>query len=149
MATSLTGLVGDVGGTNARFALAHVRAGAITVDEPKALPAKDYPKAEDAVRAFLASDPETALRLLTGRHSTVHRGTVRTLEQIIDAERVGGTFDPSLDTATLAYAILRISEGFLYADVVAARSVDIDRAVTVIDALLSGLDRAPAPASRC
>ena len=101
------------------------------------------------LRAFLASDPETALRLLTGRHSTVHRGTVRTLEQIIDTERVGGTFDPSLDTPTLAYAILRISEGFLYADVVAARSVDIDRAVTVIDALLRGLDRAPAPASRC
>ena len=40
-------VLGDVGGTNARFALAHVRAGAITVDEPKALPAKDYPKASD------------------------------------------------------------------------------------------------------
>lgn len=53
MTETLTGLVGDVGGTNARFALAHVRAGAITIDEPKALPAADYPKAEDAVRAFL------------------------------------------------------------------------------------------------
>ena len=111
------------------------------------------------LRAFLESDPETALRLLTGSHSTVHRGTVRALEQIIDAERAGATFDPSLDTRTLAYAILRISEGFLYADVVAARAADVhraadvDRAVTVIEALLRGLDlrardRAPAPASR-
>jgi hypothetical protein len=65
----------------------------------------------------------------------------RDLEELIDAERSGGTFDPGLDTPTLAYAILRISEGFLYADVIVDRAVDVDRAVTVIDALLSGLSR--------
>jgi AcrR family transcriptional regulator len=93
------------------------------------------------LRAFLESDPETALRLLTGSRSTVHRGMARALEELIDAERSGGTFDPGLDTPTLAYAILRISEGFLYADVIVDRAVDVDRAVTVIDALLSGLSR--------
>jgi AcrR family transcriptional regulator len=101
------------------------------------------------LRAFLQADPETALRLLTGSRSTVHMGTARALEQIIDAERARGTFDPGLDTPTLAYAILRISEGFLYADVVAARLADIDQAVTVIEALLRGLDRVPAPAFPC
>ena len=39
-------------------------------------------------------------------------------------------------------AIVRICEGFLYADVIADRRPDIGRAVRVIEALLSGLDLA-------
>ena len=101
--------------------------------------AKDRP-----LRAFLESDPETALRLLTGTRSTVHRGTAAALEKLIDLERRRGCFDASLDTPTLAYAIVRISDGFLYADVIADRAVDPDRAVTLIQALLGGLDRSSA-----
>ena len=97
------------------------------------------------LRAFLESDPETALRLLTGARSTVHRGMAGALEKLIDLERGRGSFDASLDTPTLAYAILRISEGFLYSDVIADRTPDIDRATTVIEGLLTGLDRRSAP----
>jgi AcrR family transcriptional regulator len=100
------------------------------------------------LRAFLESDPETALRLLTGTRSTVHRGMAGTLERLIDLERGRDCFDPSLDTPTLAYAILRISEGFLYADVIADRAPDIDRAITLIAALLTGLDRRSALVQR-
>ncbi len=100
------------------------------------------------LRVFLEADPETAMRILTGTRSTVHQGMVRALENLIDLERGRGAFDASLDTPTLAYAIVRVSEGFLYADVIADRAPDIGRAVTVIDALLRGLDlvnRAPVP----
>jgi AcrR family transcriptional regulator len=94
------------------------------------------------LHAFLAADPETALRILTGPRSTVHQGMVGALEKLIDLERGRGSFDAGLDTSTLAYAIVRISEGFLYADVVADRAPDIDRAIMVIEALLLGLDLA-------
>ena len=100
------------------------------------------------VRVFLESDPETALRLLTGPRSTVHRGMARALENLIDLERSRGAFEASLDTRTLAFAIVRVSEGFLYSDVVADRTTDIARAVTLIEALLRGLDlvnREPVP----
>jgi len=100
------------------------------------------------LRAFLESDPETALRLLTGAGSTVHRGMARALEQLIDLERGRGNFEASLDTPTLAYAILRICEGFLYADVIADRAPDTDRAITLIAALLTGLDRRSALVER-
>ena len=103
--------------------------------------------ADRSLRVFLESDPETALRILTGTRSTVHAGMARALEKLIDLERGHGSFDASLDTPTLAYAIVRVSEGFLYADVIADRAPDIGRAVTVIEALLRGLDlvhRAPA-----
>jgi AcrR family transcriptional regulator len=97
------------------------------------------------LRAFLESDPETALRLLTGTRSTVHRGMATALEKLIDLERGRGCFEAALDTPTLAYAIVRLSEGFLYADPIADRAPDIDRAVTLIQALLTGLSRHPTP----
>jgi AcrR family transcriptional regulator len=92
------------------------------------------------LHAFLAADPETALRILTGPRSTSHRGMAGALENLIDLERGRGSFEARLDTPALAYAIARISEGFLYSDVIADRAPDIDRAVTVIEALLLGLD---------
>ena len=100
------------------------------------------------VRMFLEADPETALRLMTGTRSAVHQGMAKALENLIDLERGRGAFDASLDTPTLAFAIVRISDGFLYGDVIADRSHDIGRAVTVIEALLRGLNlvnRAPVP----
>jgi hypothetical protein len=98
--------------------------------------------ADRPLRVFLESDPETALRILTGTRSTVHQGTARALEHLIDLERARGAFDATVDTPTLAYAIVRISEGFLYADVIADRPPDTGRAVTVIEALLRGVDLA-------
>ena len=100
------------------------------------------------VRLFLEADPETALRLMTGTRSAVHQGMAKALENLIDLERGRGAFDASLDTPTLAFAILRVSDGFLYGDVLADRTPDIGRAVTVIEGLLRGLDlahRAPVP----
>jgi AcrR family transcriptional regulator len=102
------------------------------------------------MRAFLESDPEAAMRILTGARSTVQRGMARALENLIELERGRGTFEADLDTPTLAYAIVRICEGFLYADVIADRAPDIRRAITLIEALLLGLDlvrRSPAPRS--
>jgi AcrR family transcriptional regulator len=115
--------------------------------------------ADRPLRAFLESDPETALRLLTGTGSAVHAGTAGALENLIDLERRRGSFEASIDTPALAYAIVRLSEGFLYADVIAARAPGIDRApdigraITLIEALLLGLDLSSfpgrGPAFRC
>jgi len=82
------------------------------------------------------------------KQSGTFRDNERIVERVMDSldlERERGCFDASLDTPTLAYAIVRISEGFLYSDVVADRAPDIDRATTVIEALLTGLDRRSAP----
>jgi AcrR family transcriptional regulator len=97
--------------------------------------------ADRPVRMFLESDPETALRVMTGTRSTVHQGMAAVLENLIDLERARGAFDASLDTPTLAFAIIRVADGFLYSDVIADRAPDIDRATTVIEGLLTGLDR--------
>lgn len=92
------------------------------------------------LHAILASDPEMALRICTGTHSRCQQGMTSTLERLIDLEIERGHFGAELDTPTLAYAIVRISEGFLYSDIIADRSPDIERAGTVIEGLLRGLD---------
>jgi AcrR family transcriptional regulator len=96
--------------------------------------------ADRPVRMFLESEPETALRVLTASRSTVHRGMAAALENLIDAERSRGAFDASLDTPTLAFAIVRVADGFLYSDVIADRASGVGRAIIVIEALLRGLD---------
>ena len=103
---------------------------------------------DQALRAFVETDPETALRILTGTRSTVQRGMSRALENLIDLERARGAFVTDLDTPTLAYAVMRICEAFLYADLIADRARDMGRAATVIEALLAGLDQRQRPLSR-
>ncbi len=51
--------VADIGGTNARFARAHMDSdGAITLSEPTVLGTGEFPKFADAWRAFLAQQPD-------------------------------------------------------------------------------------------
>jgi AcrR family transcriptional regulator len=97
------------------------------------------------LRAFLELDQDAAMRILTGVRSQSAGGVARALERLIDLERSRGTFQADLESATLAYAIMRICEGFLYADVLADRATDISRAVTLIEALLTGLDAGGRP----
>ncbi|WP_249138046.1 glucokinase [Phenylobacterium montanum] len=52
-APALLGLIGDIGGTNARFALGHIEDGRVWVSSLRILQAADYPTGEDAVRAYL------------------------------------------------------------------------------------------------
>jgi hypothetical protein len=94
------------------------------------------------LHAFIESEPDAALRILTGSRSVAGHGMATALANLIELERDRGAFNADLDTASLAFAIIRISEGFLYADIIADRSPDIGRAITVIRALLLGLDRA-------
>jgi glucokinase len=51
----IIGLVGDIGGTNARFALAARRAGRLTIEHPASLHAADHPTSDDALRAYLSA----------------------------------------------------------------------------------------------
>ncbi|MGQ0838973.1 QsdR family transcriptional regulator [Actinokineospora sp.] len=95
---------------------------------------------DSALRAFLEADPETALQILTGADSRVQNGMMAVLETLIEVETERGTLRVGLDKSLLAYAILRIAEGFLYADVIADRTPDVTTALTVIEALLRGLD---------
>lgn len=97
---------------------------------------------DGSLRAFLEADPELAMRILTGTRSRVQRGIHRALESLLLIETERGAFTSDVDAGTLADALVRIAEGFLYADLIADRAPDTDRVVQLVEALLRGLDSA-------
>src|SRR3954451_23419025 len=90
-------------------------------------------------RRFLSEEPEAALRLLTTKASPVQAGVVGMIERLIEVEEKRGAVAISIGREKLAYAIVRLCETFLYADLIADVEPDVDAAVELIDALLAGL----------
>jgi glucokinase len=60
--SAVHGLVGDVGGTNARFALAYVGPHGVRVEDPVGFKAADYPTGDAALKAYLGQLPKGAGR---------------------------------------------------------------------------------------
>lgn len=87
---------------------------------------------------FLASEPISALRVLTGPSAGVQSGFVDSTRRLLDLEVTRGHLTLSVDSQTLAYVICRIGESFLYSDVIAHRAPDVDAAMDVTLRLLGG-----------
>ncbi len=69
-----------------------------------------------ALRRLLEQEPASAMRMLTSGTGVVHPRAVCTVEALIAAEVTAGNYEPPADPATLAYAIVRLAEAFLYND---------------------------------
>ena len=91
---------------------------------------------QPALARLLEAEPEAALRILTSKHGPVQRGIIEVMERLMELEEARGHLRLGIDHATLAYAIVRIGESFLYADVIADNDPDVDQAVAVIGRLL-------------
>ena len=92
------------------------------------------------LRRFLEADPEGALRVLTGARGGVQDRYLDCFERLFELETARGHLSLGIDTTSLTFAMIRIAEGFLYADVIADRRRDVGDAVAIIDGLLHGLD---------
>jgi AcrR family transcriptional regulator len=92
--------------------------------------------ASDALARLLEAEPEASLRILTSKHGPIQSGIIEVLERLMELEESRGNLTLGIDHATLAYAIVRLGEGFLYADVIADNDPDVDQAVAVIGRLL-------------
>lgn len=93
-------------------------------------------QADPALHRFLATEPEVALRVLTSRAARVQAGSITVIEALLREESDAGRLTLVIDRSALAYAIVRICESFLYADVIAGRDADLDQALGVVGQLL-------------
>lgn len=89
-------------------------------------------------RHWLDNEPDLALRILTSKQGPVQASVVEATRLLLDAEVRGGHLRLNLDSQTLAYAVVRLGEGFLYSDVIVGHPVDLDLAVEVIARLVGG-----------
>jgi AcrR family transcriptional regulator len=90
--------------------------------------------AAPALRSFLELERD-ALRILTSSGGPVQPRMVARVRGIIEEEMARG-FRPAVDSATLAYAIVRLAEAFLYNDATAALRGDVERLREIEAALL-------------
>ena len=89
-----------------------------------------------AVRRLLEQEPNGAMRLLTASSGVVQPRAVELIREMIDAEVAAGTYEPPADSDTLAYAIVRLAEAFLYNDAANGIRGDHERLRAVEAALL-------------
>jgi AcrR family transcriptional regulator len=92
--------------------------------------------ADEGLRRLLEHERDAALRILTSSGGVVQPVWVARVEAMIVAEAEAGRYHPALDPATLAYAIVRLTEAFLYNDAAAGLRGDADRLRDVLAALL-------------
>lgn len=94
-----------------------------------------------ALRRFLEQERTGAMRLLTSSTGVVQPRAVQCVNRLITAEVAAGRYKPPADPETLAYALVRLAEAFLYND--AATDIRGDHArLREVQAALLGADRA-------
>jgi AcrR family transcriptional regulator len=93
-----------------------------------------------ALRRLLEQEPGGAMRVLTSSSGVVQPTAVGCVEQLIADEVAAGRYDAPADPETLAYAIVRLAEAFLYND--AAIGIRGDHArLREVEAALLGIPR--------
>ncbi|GAB2509925.1 QsdR family transcriptional regulator [Nocardia heshunensis] len=89
----------------------------------------------DALRSYFDNESTAALRLITRGDGIVHQSAVALVERFIERAEAEG-YCPPIERDTLAYALVRLWEAFLYNDAVAGFRGDVERLRQVQTALL-------------
>lgn len=89
-----------------------------------------------ALLAFVENERDAALRIITGGGGVVQPRTVARIAALIDDEVRAGRYEPPVDVETLAYAIVRLAEAFLFNEAAAGMRGDVGRLRAVEAALL-------------
>ncbi len=98
-----------------------------------------------ALRQYVEQEREAALRVITSGGGVVEPHLVGRIAELIEEQVSRGAYEPPVEPETLAYAIVRLAEAFLFSDVAAGISGDVDRLRDVEAALLGVSSRPPRP----
>ena len=89
-----------------------------------------------ALRQFVEQEHDAALRIICSGAGRVQPHLVARIAGLIGEEVRRGSYKPRVEPATLAYAIVRLAEAFLFNDAVAGMRGDVDRLREIEAALL-------------
>lgn len=92
--------------------------------------------ANEGMRSLLERERERALRVLTSSGGIVQPRVVAAIDLMIENEVARGDFAPTVDPDTLAYAIVRLGEAFLYNNALVGIRGDTQRLREIEAALL-------------
>ncbi len=90
------------------------------------------------LRRLLDDEPAVTMRVLTDPRGHVQPGVVAFVEASLRADMDELGLEPLIEPGALAYALVRVGESFLYADVLGSRSPDVATANRLQQALIEG-----------
>jgi AcrR family transcriptional regulator len=93
-----------------------------------------------ALRRFVEQERDAAVRIITAGEGDVQPHIVARIRNVIEDEVRKGAYKPPVEPATLAYAIVRLAEAFLFNDAAAGMRGDVDR-LREVEAALLGVKR--------
>lgn len=99
----------------------------------------EFAAQDEALRAFLRNETHAALRLMTVRGSgrTQHDRLVAELTRLIKDENEREDMQLRAAPELVAFTIVRVMEGFLYNDAIAAVEPQLEQAMEVLEFLLA------------
>jgi len=95
-----------------------------------------YIASSKAYQAFLERDPQRALRIVASKEGPVQARTIALHEGLLQEEIARGALRLRVDAHTMAYALVRVAESFLYADLIAGEKPDLAKAVEIMTLML-------------
>ena len=91
------------------------------------------------LRRLLEDEPALAIRVLTDPHGQVQTGVVAFVEDLLRRDIAEFGLVTIIEPDALSYALIRLGESFLYADVLAARKPDVETVNRLQQALIEGI----------
>ena len=91
------------------------------------------------LRRLLEDEPALAIRVLTDPHGQVQTGVVAFVEDLLRRDIAEFGLVTIIEPDALSYALVRLGESFLYADVLAARKPDVETVDRLQRALIEGI----------
>jgi AcrR family transcriptional regulator len=95
------------------------------------------------LRRLLDDEPALAMRVLTDPRGRVQGGVVAFVERLLRRDITEFGLVTVIEPDALAYALVRLGESFIYADVLAARKPDVATADRLQQALLDSVLQRP------
>ncbi len=89
------------------------------------------------LRRLLDEEPALAMRVLTDPRGQIQSGVVKYVAGLLRQDMDEFGFVPLIEPDALAFALVRLGESFIYADILAARTSDVDTANRLQQALIN------------
>lgn len=90
----------------------------------------------EPLRNFLEQDLQRGLRIIASRFGPVQGLTIANHQRLLEEELKRGTLTLPVDAHTMAYALTRTCESFLYADLISGEEPDLEKAMVILGLML-------------
>lgn len=88
------------------------------------------------LQKFLANNAQLGLKVVASKHGPVQERTIANIRDLLEEEIEAGNIELPVEPAVMAYALTRIVESFLYADLITGASPDLDNASKILTLML-------------